>query len=228
MEISLIVSFLTLTFLEVVLGIDNIIFMSIVSDQLPKEKQNIARNVGLGIATLIRIMLLFAIVWVNKLETTLISYNGFNLTGKDIVLALGGFFLMYKSTGEIFSASEGIETSSKKVPSFWSAILQITIINIVFSFDSILTAIGLTSNITIMAMAILGSTVIMIFFSKLVSTYIEKYKSLKVLALSFILMVGLFLILDASHIYVPKGYIYAAIGFSLFVEFINIRFKHRK
>lgn len=229
METAIIISFLTLTFLEIVLGIDNIIFMSIVSDQLPQEKQGLARNIGLGLATLIRLLLLLVISWINTLEKTLITINEFNLCGRDIILAIGGFFLIYKSTGEIFAASEGEEEHKKKKRlSFSSAIFQITIINIIFSVDSILTAVGLTNNIPVMAFSVIGSTAIMIFFSKAVSKFINKHKSLKVLALSFILMVGMFLLLDASHIHVPKGYIYVAIGFSLFVETMNIRKKNRK
>lgn len=220
---------MTLTFLEVVLGIDNIIFMSLVANQLPKEKRGFAMGFGLIAATVIRIGLLFVIPLINKLDSTLITYHEFNLSGKDIILLLGGMFLIYKSTSEIFFASEETsEKTVKEVSTFEWAILQITLINIIFSLDSILTAIGLTTNVTIMAMSIIGSALVMVFFSKFVSEFIEKYKSLKILALSFILMVGLFLILDASHIHVPKAYIYVAIGFSLFVEFINIRFKSRK
>jgi predicted tellurium resistance membrane protein TerC len=230
METGIILSFLTLTFLEVILGIDNVIFMLIAADKLQDKQRKSAINLGMATSVLIRGGLLFCISWIMGLNKTLLTINEFNLTGKDIVLFGGGLFLMYKTTTEIFSHTETgeVKKEAKKQASFLSVVLEMCFINIVFSFDSILTAVGLSGNLWVMICSIVVSSIIMLMFANYIGRFLEKHKSLKVLALSFIMMIGLFLILDSAHIEVPKGYIYAAITFSLFVETVNIKFRNRK
>lgn len=227
---GLILSFLTLTFLEIILGIDNVIFMLISADRLESYERKRAINLGMFLSVLIRVGFLFCISLLIKMQTPIFTVEGFGVSGKDIIMFLGGVFLMYKSTGEIFAHTESGEVKKevKKKATFVNVIMEMCVINIVFSFDSILTAVGLSRDLPIMVSAIVVSTAVMLFFSSYIGKFLEKHKSLKVLALSFILMIGLFLILDAAHIDVPKGYIYVAIAFSLFVEVINIKFKHRK
>lgn len=232
MDSAIIMSLLTLTFLEIVLGIDNVIFISIITERIKEEEQKKAMSIGMALAMGIRLVLLLGISFILELTKPLFALPWMHedMTGKGVILLIGGVFLMYSSTKEIYQTSEGDGEEQKKgkVMKFGVAIFQIVLINLVFSFDSILTAVGLTDIVWVMAVGIIVSTIVMILFAKKVSEFIKKHKSLKVLALSFLLMIGLFLVLESAHIEVPKGYIYAAITFSLFVEFINIKKGARK
>lgn len=227
---SLIIGFLTLTFLEIILGIDNVIFMLIAAEKLPLEQQKKVINYGMFASVFIRIIFLFCIGLLIKLEKPFVTIDSFDVSGKDVVLSLGGLFLMWKSVVEIFSHTEGgnVTKKAKRQANFVTVLLEMCIINIVFSFDSILTAVGLSNDFPIMVASIVVSSLVMLFFSRKIGVFLNKHKSLKVLALSFIMMIGLFLLLEAGHIHVPKAYIYVAIAFSLFVEVVNIKIKSRK
>lgn len=230
MSIAVITSFLMITFLEVILGIDNIVFMVLAIEKLPQKDHKRAMNIGLVIAAAIRILLLFFISFLLKMSHPIFSIGETAFSLKDFILLAGGLFLIYKSTTEIFNHLDK-EKAQKSQPLknvAYKVFLQIALINLIFSFDSVLTAIGLTDNIMVMIFSIITSTFIMAVFSKYIMKFIEKYKSLKMLALAFILMIGLFLCLDSFHFEVPKGYIYSAIGFSLFIEFLHIKKKSRK
>lgn len=230
MTTGIILSFLTLTFLEIILGIDNVIFMLIAADKLPLEERKKSITIGMTTSVLIRIGFLFCISLLMQMETPFITIEEFGLSWKDLILFGGGAFLMYKSTAEIFSHTETgtVKNIIDKKTSLLMVVLEMCLINIIFSFDSILTAVGLSDNLIVMIISIVISSAVMLFFSGHIGKFLEKHKSLKVLALSFILMIGLFLIIDATHVHVPKGYIYTAIAFSLFVETINIKLKNRK
>ena len=229
METGIIISFLTLTFLEIILGIDNVIFMIIAADKLKESERKKSINIGMAFSIAIRITFLFCISLIMGLEHPLFTYDGFEVSGKDLILFGGGAFLMWKSTAEIFSHTENgdVKKEAKKESTLFKVLAEMCLINIVFSFDSILTAVGLSDNLTVMIVSIIVSSIVMVLFANNISKFLEKHKSLKVLALSFIMMIGLFLILDSAHVHVPKGYIYTAIAFSLFVETVNIRFKNR-
>lgn len=230
MNTSLILGFFTLTFLEIILGIDNVIFMLIAADKLPNLERKKAINVGMILSVLIRIGFLFCISLLLRLSAPLFSIEDYAMSFKDLILFGGGLFLIYKSTQEMFSHTEHGEVTkkAKKEATFMGVILEMCLINIIFSFDSILTAVGLSKDIIVMIASILVSSVVMLFFANKIGMFLDRHKSLKVLALSFIMMIGVFLVLDGAHIEVPKGYIYMAIAFSLFVETVNIRFKNRK
>ncbi len=219
------IALLTLTFLEIVLGIDNIIFISIVAGKLPKEEQRKARLVGLSLALIVRIILLMGITWLIGLTDPVINVSGFALSWRDIILATGGLFLIAKSTSEIHHKVEGDEKEKeiKKPKAFSNAIVQIVLLDIIFSFDSILTAVGLTNQITLMIIAVIVSILVMMLFAKAIGDFVNKHETLQILALSFLILIGFMLIVEAIHIHVPKGYIYFAVFFSLVVEVINIR-----
>lgn len=223
------IALLTLTFLEIVLGIDNIIFISIVAGKLPQHQQRKARLVGLSLALIVRVMLLFAITWLIGLTNPVLEMYGFSLSWRDIILMLGGLFLIAKSTSEIHHKVEGDEqkTEVKKVTAFSNAIIQIVLLDIIFSFDSILTAVGLTSEITLMIIAVIVSILVMMIFAKAISNFINKQPTLQVLALSFLILIGFMLIIEGLHYHVPKGYIYFAVFFSLVVEMINIKVRKK-
>jgi predicted tellurium resistance membrane protein TerC len=228
------ISLFTLMLLEVVLGIDNIIFISIVSDKLPIEQQRKARVLGLALALIMRIGLLFGISWIAQLKEPLVQILSFDLSGRDLILIAGGFFLLAKSTTELHSKVSGAhdenemhKVGSKKL-SLSGAIIQIVLLDIVFSFDSILTAIGLSDSILIMVTAVMFSIIIMLIFAEKVSRFVNNHPTVKVLALSFLLMIGMLLFADGLHAHVPKGYVYAALAFSLFVEFLNLRMRKNK
>lgn len=227
LSISGLVSFLSLTLMEVVLGIDNIVFISILVARLPQEQQPKGRFVGIGLALLVRILLLFGITWLIGASASLFSVFGMPFSTRDLILIGGGLFLLYKSTTEIHHKLEGIEESNKdvKVASFSSVITQIILLDIVFSFDSILTAIGLVDNIWVMVAAVIISMGVMLLAAKGISNFIEKHPTVKMLALSFLLMIGVMLVLEGFEVHIPKFAIYFAIFFSLFVEFLNIRAK---
>lgn len=219
------IALLTLTFLEIVLGIDNIIFISIVAGKLPKEDQRKARLIGLSLALIVRIILLMGITWLIGLTDPVITIYDFALSWRDIILAIGGLFLIAKSTSEIHHKVEGNEKekSVKKPKAFSNAIVQIVLLDIIFSFDSILTAVGLTNQIILMIIAVIVSIIVMMLFAKAIGDFVNKHETLQILALSFLILIGFMLILDGMHIHVPKGYIYFAVFFSLVVEVINIR-----
>lgn len=227
-------SLFTLTILEIVLGVDNVIFISIIANKLPGKQERKARNVGLTLAMVIRLGLLFVLGWVLTLEKELFNFTDFGLpfdegmSGKDLILLGGGLFLLYKATTEIHHKLEGADedmSAAKSATSFKSAIVDIMFINIVFSVDSIITAIGMTSIIAIMAIAIIISTLVMLVSAKSVGGFVEKHPSVKILALSFLVMIGTLLVAEAFHVHVPKGYIYFAMAFSFLVEMLNIRFR---
>jgi len=224
------IALLTLTFLEIVLGIDNIIFISIVAGKLPKEDQRKARLVGLSLALIVRIILLMGITWLIGLTDPVITVYDFALSWRDIILATGGLFLIAKSTSEIHHKVEGNthEKEIKKPKAFSNAILQIVLLDIIFSFDSILTAVGLTNQITLMIIAVIVSILVMMLFAKAIGDFVNKHETLQILALSFLILIGFMLIVEAIHIHVPKGYIYFAVFFSLVVEVINIRARKKK
>lgn len=229
------ISLVSLTFMEVVLGIDNIIFVSIVAGRVAKKDQKRARNIGLMLAMVIRILLLFVVQLIiqatEPIYTLPIDFEGKDISIKDIILIFGGLFLIYKSTTEIhhkLNVDEHVETERGTRNKFAQVIFQILILNLVFSIDSIVTAIGLTDNIYIMFISIIASMLIMLAVSSSISNFVEKHPTVKMLALSFLLMIGFMLIVEAFEIHVPKGYVYFAMAFSLFVEMLNIKLRKKK
>ncbi len=225
------IALLTLTFLEIVLGIDNIIFISIVAGKLPQEKQRSARFVGLSLALIVRIIMLFGITILIGLTEPVIEVYEFKLSWRDIILVIGGLFLIAKSTSEIHhKIAQDIEegkSKNKMITSFSSAIFQIVMLDIIFSFDSILTAVGLTDKIILMVIAVIISIIVMMIFAKAISNFINNQPTLQVLALSFLILIGFMLLIEGVHYEVPKGYIYFAVFFSLVVELINMRVRKR-
>ena len=220
----------TLTALEIVLGIDNIIFISILVSRLPKNKQNFARNVGLMLAMLTRLALLFSIVWVVSLTAPWFSIFGQDISGRDIILIAGGLFLIAKATHEIHSSLEGEEEETPKLitSSVIAVLFQIAILDIVFSLDSVITAVGLAQEISIMAIAIICAVGIMLFAAKPISKFVDAHPTIKILALSFLILVGVTLIGDGFDMHVPKGYIYFSMAFSIAVEMINMRLRDKR
>jgi predicted tellurium resistance membrane protein TerC len=228
--VSALISLLTLSVLEIVLGIDNIIFISIISGKLPRERQGKARTIGLILALFMRVALLFSISWIVGLKNALFTIGEFGVTGRDLILFSGGVFLLYKTTMELHNKIQGYdeeEMNVKKI-SFNYIVMQIVLIDIVFSFDSILTAVGLVSNLLIMIAAVIVAMIIMILFSGKVSDFINDNPTIKVLALSFLLMIGVVLVLEGFHEHVDKKFIYISIAFSFFVELMNIRMRRKE
>lgn len=219
------VSFLSLTLMEVVLGIDNIVFISILVARLPADQQPKARFIGIALALLVRVALLFGITWLIGASQDLFRLFGMGFSIRDLILMAGGLFLLYKSTTEIHHKLEGAEESNKQIKavSFGSIIFQIILLDIVFSFDSILTAIGLVDNIWIMVAAVVISMGVMLLAAGTIAGFIDKHPTVKMLALSFLLLIGVMLVLEGIDVHIPKFAIYAAIFFSLFVEFLNIK-----
>lgn len=223
------IAFATLTVLELVLGIDNIIFISILSGKLPAEQQPRARFVGLSGALVMRVLLLFSLTWVMSLVEPLFSIFGKDISGRDLILLVGGLFLIGKSTHEIHGSLEGAEgQSSKKVySSFAGVIVQIMLLDIVFSLDSVITAVGMVDNIWIMIAAVVISIIAMMFFAAPIGNFVERHPTIKMLALSFLLLIGFTLVAEGFHQKIPKGYIYGAMAFSVFVELLNIRLRKK-
>lgn len=224
------VSLLTLSFLEIVLGIDNIVFISIVAARMPLEQQKKVRVLGLTLALVGRLILLLAISWVIGLNNPVITINNFALSFRDIILIVGGMFLVAKSTSEIHQKIQpGEEDSSKdkKAITLRGAIIQIIILDLVFSLDSIITAVGLVDNVTIIVLAIVIAMAIMLAFARRISEFIHKNPAMKLLALSFLLMIGSVLIIEGFHVHVPKGYIYFSMAFAVIIELINIRIRKK-
>lgn len=229
-SVASLISLLTLSILEIVLGIDNIIFISIIAGKLPRNRQGKARTVGLMLALIMRIGLLFSISWIVGLKDSLFNIGDFCVTGRDIILFAGGVFLLYKTTIELHNKVQGYDEEGIKVKkeSFNAIVLQIVLIDIVFSFDSILTAVGLVTNLLVMILAVIVAMIIMISFSGKVSDFINNNPTIKVLALSFLLMIGVVLILEALHQHVDKKVVYISIAFSLAVETLNIMMKKKQ
>lgn len=223
------IALLTLTVLEIVLGIDNIIFISILSGKLPKEQQNKARLTGLALAMITRILLLFSIVWIMKLTLPLFTALGQEISGRDLILIGGGLFLIAKSTFEIHDKLEGEEghRSAKVAKSFANVITQIILLDIVFSLDSVITAVGMANNIMIMILAVVIAVGVMMLSSKSISDFVEKHPTVKMLALAFLLLIGVSLIAEGFEQHIPKGYIYFAMAFSVFVEMLNLKMKSK-
>jgi predicted tellurium resistance membrane protein TerC len=217
----------TLTFLEIVLGVDNIIFISILSGKLPADQQVRARRIGLLAAMGMRILLLMSLAWIIKLTAPLFTVIGQEISGRDIILILGGLFLMGKSTYEIHDKLEGEEghASAKVAASFASVIFQIMLLDIVFSLDSVITAVGMVDVLWVMVTAVIISVGIMLLAAEPISAFVHEHPTVKMLALSFLLLIGLSLMAEGFDHHIPKGYIYFAMGFSVFVEMINLRLK---
>ncbi len=218
-------AFITLTVLEVVLGIDNVIFISILAGKLPAADQERARRLGLMGAMVMRILLLMSIAWIVRLTAPLFSVFGHAFSGRDLILSIGGLFLIYKATHEIHDRLEGEEghVSARVAPTFAAVIGQIMLLDIVFSLDSVITAVGMADDLSIMVAAVVIAVVIMMFSAGTVSGFVERHPTVKVLALSFLLLIGFSLIADGFGVHIPKGYIYFAMSFSVFVEVINLR-----
>ena len=223
------IALLTLTFLEIVLGIDNIIFISIVSNKLPASQQKRARNLGLLFALIFRIALLFGITYIIGFSEPLFEVFDFEISGRDLILVAGGLFLLAKSTSEIHHKLEGDtgEQDVKAKATMSAVIFQIILLDAVFSIDSILTAVGLTEHIIIMIIAVVISIGVMMLFAGPISRFINKHPTLQMLALSFLILIGFMLIVEGLHVHVPKGYIYFAVFFSMIVEILNMRLRKK-
>lgn len=225
------VALLTLTFLEIILGIDNIIFISLVAGKVDEKDQKKARLGGLSLALIMRILLLLSITWIIGLTEPVLTVGDFELSWRDIILFAGGIFLLVKSTLEIHHKVEGqAEEQGKSLKShmsFSTAIIQIVLLDIVFSFDSILTAVGLTDQLILMIIAVIISIIIMMIFAKPVGDFVNAHPTIQILALSFLILIGVMLIVEAAHYHVPKGYIYFAVFFSLAIEMLNMRYRKK-
>jgi predicted tellurium resistance membrane protein TerC len=225
------VALLTLTVLEIVLGIDNIVFISILAGKLRKEDRQRARRVGLSLAMIIRILLLLTITWVMRLTTPLFTITWFkqDISGRDLILILGGLFLIAKSTFEIHDKLEGAEgdASAKVAASFVAVIVQILFLDIVFSLDSVITAVGMAEEVSIMILAVVIAVGVMLVSAGPISDFVERHPTVKMLALSFLLLIGVSLMAEGFEQHIPKGYIYVAMGFSIFVEMINLRVRKK-
>ena len=232
------IAFAMLTALEIVLGIDNIIFISILVGRLPAEARDKARRLGLGFAMLTRLLLLLSLTWVMGLTADLFSAFGHSINGRDIVLLLGGLFLLYKASHEIFIEVEAPELKgpdgddaaamAARKSMFWGVIGQIAILDIVFSLDSVITAVGMVDQIGVMIAAVVTAVGVMLVAAKSIGDFVDRHPSVKVLALAFLVMVGMALTAEAFEVHVPKGYIYAAMAFSLLVESLNIRSRSKR
>ena len=224
------IALLTLTALEIVLGVDNVVFISILSGKLPPETREKARKLGLSLAMLLRILLLLSISWVVQLTDPLFAIAGKEISGRDLILLIGGLFLLWKATHEMHGTLEGDHgDTSKRVPaSFGSVIFQILLLDIVFSLDSVITAVGMADDIGVMITAVVIAVGFMLFFSKAISGFVNKHPTVKMLALSFLLLIGVSLVAEGLGFHIPKGYIYFSMAFSLFVEVMNIRLRRPK
>ncbi len=222
----------TLTALEIVLGIDNIIFISILVGRLPKKQRAFARRMGLSLAMVARLALLFSISWVMGLTETWFTVLTYEISGRDVILIGGGLFLMAKATHEIHNSLEGVEeeknTSEVVATSLGMVLFQIAILDIVFSLDSVITAVGLVDEVTIMAIAIVLAVLVMLLAAESIGEFVENHPTIKILALSFLILVGVTLMVEGFDVHVPKGYIYFAMAFSVTVEMINIRMRKKE
>jgi predicted tellurium resistance membrane protein TerC len=219
----------TLTLLEIVLGIDNIIFISILVGRLPEQQRNLARRIGLGLAMIARLALLFSITWVMQFTAPWFTVLDNEISGRDIILIGGGLFLLAKATHEIHNSLEGIAENGRPIvaASFGAVLVQIAVLDIVFSLDSVITAVGLVKHVSIMAIAIILAVVVMLVAAKPIGDFVDEHPTIKILALSFLILVGVTLIVEGFDVHVPKGYIYFAMAFSVVVEMLNIRMRKR-
>ena len=226
---ELLIALLTLTILEIVLGVDNVIFISILSAKLPKEQQQRARRVGLRGAMVMRIALLFSLSWMARLTSPLFNLFGNDVSGRDLILLVGGLFLLAKATFEIHEKLEGEEghASGKVAATFASVITQVMILDVVFSLDSVITAIGMANHLGVMVTAVILAVLVMMLAAEPISAFVEVHPTVKILALSFLILIGFSLVADGLGQHISKGYIYFAMGFSVFVEMINIRVRGR-
>jgi len=224
------IAFATLTVLELVLGIDNIVFISILAGKLPPEQQSRARYIGLALALIMRVILLFSLTWVIGLTAPLFTVFGQEISGRDLVLLVGGLFLIAKSTHEIHGSLEGEEghKTAKVYASFAGVLVQIALLDIVFSLDSVITAVGMVDRIEIMIAAVVVSIVFMMAFAKPIGEFVQRHPTVKMLALSFLLLIGVTLIAEGFDQHIPKGYIYFAMAFSVLVEVLNMRLRKTK
>jgi predicted tellurium resistance membrane protein TerC len=224
------VAFLTLLALEIVLGIDNVVFISILVDKLPEERQALARRLGLGLALIMRVLLLLSLSWVIGLTAPLFTVFGQEISGRDLILILGGLFLLGKSTFEIHENLEGEEghSSARVKATFGSVLVQIVLLDVVFSLDSVITAVGMVNEVSVMIAAVTIAILVMLVSAEAVSRFVSRHPTVKMLALSFLLLIGFSLLLEGFDQHVPKGYIYFAMGFSVFVEFLNLRVRRRR
>lgn len=224
------IGLLTLTVLELVLGIDNIVFISILSGKLPAQQQKKARLIGLSLAMLMRILLLLSITWVMGLTRPLFTIAGFQITGRAMILIAGGLFLLVKSTHEIHDQIEGEDEHRvvRAVASLFAVLLQISLLDIVFSLDSVITAVGMVDQVAIMIIAVILAVIVMMIFANPVSGFVDRHPTIKMLALSFLLLIGVNLIAEGLGFHIPRGYTYFAMAFSLFVEMLNLKIRSRK
>jgi len=235
------IAFAMLTALEIVLGVDNIIFISILVGRLPAHQRDLGRRLGLGFAMATRLLLLFSLSWVMSLNNDLFSVAGQGISGRDLVLLLGGLFLLYKASHEIFveveareldgapgTAAETLTAKEASAKLLWGIVGQIAVIDIVFSLDSVITAVGMVDQLGVMVAAVVASVGVMLFAAKPIGDFVDAHPSVKVLALSFLVMVGMALTAEAFEVHIPKGYLYAAMGFSLGVEVLNIRARRKR
>jgi len=225
------IALVTLVALELVLGVDNVIFISILAGKLPVEQRDRARKTGISLAVITRILLLLSLSWIIRLEEPLFTLPLFDvgISGRDLILLVGGLFLLWKSVHEIHDKLEGVEghASAKVQGAFWSVIIQIMLLDIVFSLDSVITAVGMVDEILIMIVAVIVAAGVMIFAAGPISEFVERHPTIKILALSFLLLIGFTLIVEGLHQHIPKGYIYFAMGFSVLVEMLNLRLRAR-
>src|SRR5688572_1248399 len=223
------IALVTLTVLEIVLGIDNIVFISILAGKLPEDMRARARKVGLTLAMLMRIALLLSITWVMRLTAPLFTLVGQEISGRDLILIVGGLFLLAKSTHEIHDKLEGEEghASAKVVTSFNAVIVQILLLDIVFSLDSVITAVGMADDVAVMIVAVIVAVGVMLISARPISEFVERHPTVKMLALSFLLLIGMSLMAEGFEQHIPKGYIYFAMGFSICVEMINFRVRKK-
>ncbi|HEX9136794.1 MAG TPA: TerC family protein [Nitrospirota bacterium] len=223
------IALVTLTALEIVLGVDNIIFISILVGKLPEQQRNKARVLGLGLAMLTRIGLLLSIVWVMKLTTPLFTVFAQEISGRDLILIVGGLFLIWKSTLEIHDSLEGAEEegSGKTHAGFAATLAQIAVLDIIFSLDSVITAVGLAKEVAVMIIAVVLAVIVMMFSSGAIGSFVDRHPTIKMLALSFLVLIGVTLIAEGLDLHVPKGYIYFAMAFSVIVEMLNMRLRKK-
>jgi predicted tellurium resistance membrane protein TerC len=225
------IAFITLLALELVLGIDNIIFISILTNKLPKAQQAKAQRVGLLLALVMRLALLFSLAWMMKLTYTLFVVGAQKISGRDLILLIGGLFLMYKSVKEIHEKVENAhesESADLKKVAFSTIIFQVVLIDIVFSLDSVITAVGMVDELPVMVAAVVVSMIMMLWMAKGISDFVQQHPAVKVLALAFLIMIGLSLVAHGLHFHIPKGYIYFSLAFSVGVEFLNIKIQSRR
>jgi predicted tellurium resistance membrane protein TerC len=223
------IALLTLTVLEVVLGIDNVIFISILAGKLPREQREKARRVGLALAMVMRILLLLSLAWIIRLTAPLFTVLGHPISGRDLILLVGGLFLIGKSTSEIHDKLEGEEgdNSRRVAATFKGVIVQIMLLDIVFSLDSVITAVGMAQRVEVMIAAVVIAVILMMWWSRPVSEFVERHPTVKMLALSFLILIGVNLVADGLGQHIPKGYTYFAMGFSVFVETLNVKLRRK-